>query len=72
VTYTWNLDIPAGDKFDITFASWTSGNVFTVPAPSIGRGLPVLLAVGGILFGARLWERSKKRSSGTAIPHAAA
>jgi hypothetical protein len=31
-----------------------------VPAPPIGRGLPVLLAVGGLLFGAKLLERSKK------------
>jgi hypothetical protein len=46
-----------------------------VPAPLIGHGLPVLLAVGGILFGARLLERSNKRSplgTATAIPDAAA
>jgi hypothetical protein len=30
-----------------------------VPAPLIGRGLPALLAVGGMLFGAKLLERSK-------------
>jgi hypothetical protein len=43
-----------------------------VPAPSIGRGLPVFLAVGGMLSGARLLARSRKRRSlGTAIPHAA-
>jgi hypothetical protein len=34
-----------------------------VPAPLIGRGLPVLLVVVGILFGAKLSERSKKRRS---------
>jgi hypothetical protein len=44
-----------------------------VPAPVIGRGLPVILAVGGVLFGAKLLERSKKhRSPGTAPPPAAA
>jgi hypothetical protein len=44
-----------------------------VPAPSIGHGLPVLLAVGGLLFGAKLWERSKKhRLLGAAVPHPAA
>jgi hypothetical protein len=44
-----------------------------VPAPLIGRGLPVLIAVGGILFGAKLLERGKKpRALGTAIPNAAA
>jgi hypothetical protein len=43
------------------------------PAPAIGHGLPVLLAVGGILFGAKLGKRSsKRRSPGTAVLHAAA
>jgi hypothetical protein len=42
------------------------------PAPLIGHGLPVLLAVGGLTFGAGLLKRSKKRRSpGTAIPRAA-
>jgi hypothetical protein len=44
-----------------------------VPAPPIGRGLPVILAVGGMLFGAKLWERSKRRSPlDTVGSHAAA
>jgi len=44
-----------------------------VPAPPIGHGLPVLLAVGGILFGVKVWERGqKRRSPETMIPHAAA
>jgi hypothetical protein len=34
-----------------------------VPAPVIGRGLPVALAAGGLLFGAKLVEGSKKRRS---------
>jgi hypothetical protein len=39
---------------------WTnSGGV--APAPPIGHGLPALLAVGGMLFGAKLFERSRKR-----------
>jgi hypothetical protein len=43
------------------------------PAPPIGRGLPVLMAVGGLLFGARLWERGKKRFlAGAAGPQPAA
>jgi len=42
-----------------------------VPAPVIGHGLPILLAFGGLLVGARLWDRSKKHR-GTAIPYAAA
>jgi hypothetical protein len=31
-----------------------------VPAPVIGHGLFVLLAVGGVLFGGKLLERLKK------------
>jgi hypothetical protein len=31
-----------------------------VPAPLIGFGLPVFLAVGGLLFGAKLLERSRR------------
>jgi hypothetical protein len=34
----------------------------TVPAPSIGQGLPVILAIGGMLFGARFIGRGKKGS----------
>jgi hypothetical protein len=42
------------------------------PGPAIGHGLPVLLAVGGLLFSAKLLERSnKRRSLGTTTPHAA-
>jgi hypothetical protein len=45
-----------------------------VPAPMIGRGLPAVLAVGGVLFGAKLLERSKKRCSLAtgAVPEASA
>jgi hypothetical protein len=32
----------------------------TVPAPLIGFGLPVFLAVGGLWFGAKLLERSRR------------
>lgn len=35
--------------------------VSLAPAPPIGQGLAGLLAVGGLLFGARLWERIKQR-----------
>jgi hypothetical protein len=54
---------PSGSGNDFQIVS----NAFVVPAPLIGRGLPVLLAVGGVLFGAKFLERSKKRRS-----HAAA
>jgi hypothetical protein len=43
-----------------------------VPAPLIGHGFLALLAVGGMLFGAKLWDRSKRRSAlETAIQNAA-
>jgi hypothetical protein len=36
----------------------------TVPAPLIGFGFPAFVAVGGILFGARLLERGKRPQLG--------
>jgi hypothetical protein len=43
------------------------------PAAPIGYGLPVLLAAGAMLFGAKLLERSKKqRALSTAVPRAIA
>jgi hypothetical protein len=57
-----------GDSVDSGVTNSTI--VAPVPAPSIGRGLPVLLAVGGILFGAELLKRGKKRSSVAALFHA--
>jgi hypothetical protein len=48
------------------------GTQAAVPAPLIGHGLPIFLAVGGILFGAMFRQRSKnRRSLGTAIRRAA-
>jgi hypothetical protein len=39
----------------------------TVPAPLIGHGFLVVLAVGGVLLGGKLWEQSKaRRDLGTA------
>jgi hypothetical protein len=57
-----------------TSSTGTGGTCSTaVPAPPIGQGLPVVLAVGGLLLGFKLWERGQKRRSlGIAIPHAAA
>jgi hypothetical protein len=43
---------------------FTSGSLTeAVPAPLIGRGLPAVLAFAGVLFGAKLLERSGKRRS---------
>jgi hypothetical protein len=36
-------------------------SVNAVPAPPIGRGLPVLLAAVGLLIGIKLLDRSKSR-----------
>jgi hypothetical protein len=41
-----------------------------VPAPLIGGGVPVLLAVSSMLFGAKILERSRKRLSLGTTPHA--
>jgi hypothetical protein len=59
----------AGVTFVTGFAPFP---VQAVPAPLIGHGLAVVLAVGGVLFGSKLLQRSRKRRSfGTAIRHAA-
>jgi hypothetical protein len=49
----------AGDNFQ--FVSNAFINQPTVPAPLIGHGLFVLLAVGGVLSGGKLLENLKKR-----------
>jgi hypothetical protein len=41
-----------------------------VPAPLIGGGVPAFLAVSGMLFGAKLRERSRKRRSLGTTPDA--
>jgi hypothetical protein len=46
---------PAGSASDVLLTA-----VSPVPAPSIGHGLLVVLAVGGVLFGGKLLESLKK------------
>ena len=63
-TFT-SLGVTPG-TYEWTWGSGATADSFTlqigaVPAPPIGRGLPVLLAVGGLLFGAKLLERGKRR-----------
>jgi len=53
-TYVWVW----GSGADADFFKLQIG---AVPAPLIGHGLPVLLAVGALLFGAKLLERTKKQ-----------
>jgi hypothetical protein len=53
-TYEWTWGTGAhADSFTLQIGA------VAVPAPPIGRGLPVLLAVGGLLVGAKLLERSR-------------
>jgi hypothetical protein len=67
---TTGFDAHYGHGFEAVTSAQIAG---VAPAPSIGRGLPGILAVAGVLFGAGLLERSRKRRSpGTAIPPAAA
>jgi hypothetical protein len=47
--------------FEVTTAAQYAG--YAVPAPPIGHSLPGILAVVGMLFGAGLMERGKKRGS---------
>jgi hypothetical protein len=51
-TYEWTWGTGANQNFTLEIGA--------VPAPLIGRGLPVLLAVAGLLFGAKLLERGKR------------
>jgi hypothetical protein len=51
---------------DVVLSFGTSGsdeNTLAVPAPLLGHGLLVLLAVGGVLFGGKLFESLKMRRS---------
>jgi hypothetical protein len=62
-------------NFVLTTVASTSftATLSAVPAPVIGHGLTGVLAIGGVLFGAKLFERNKRRRSlGTAIRHAPA
>jgi len=52
-TYEWTWGSGANQNFTL--------QIGPVPAPLIGRGLPVLLAVCGLLFGTKLLPRAKKQ-----------
>jgi hypothetical protein len=54
--WTWGSGLTA-DSFTLQIGP------VAVPAPLIGHGLSVLLAVGGLLFGAKLLERSKSANA---------
>jgi hypothetical protein len=52
--------------YEWTWGSGADADTFTldvVPAPLIGRGLPILLSVGGLLLGGGLLQRSKKQKT---------
>ena len=70
-TYDFELDFSdrlngpfVGNAFTAQgFDLRTNGSFTTAPAPSIGLGLPVFLAVGSAWFGARLLERKRNPTS---------
>jgi hypothetical protein len=47
-------------------ATGTTCSMSAVPAPLLGHSLPTVLAVGGLLFGVRLWDRRRKVLLGAA------
>jgi hypothetical protein len=60
-TATFSFDaLPDGVSYTSASGDFLAG----VPAPVIGCGLPVLLAVAGVLLGAELLERQKRPRSG--------
>jgi hypothetical protein len=71
-TYDFELDFSdrlngplVGNAFTAQgFDLRTDGSFTTAPAPSIGFGLPVFLAIGGVWFGASLFERKRNPTSG--------
>ena len=65
LTPTTGYDPIYGHGFEAEVAHGSNGvqdaGSVAVPAPSIGHGLPGILAVAGVLFGAGLMARGKKR-----------
>ena len=53
-TYEWTWGSGANQNFTLDIET------VAVPAPVIGQGPPIFLVVGGVLFGAKLLERSRK------------
>lgn len=51
------LALSAGGNFPSNITVQVQSDVEPVPAPLIGFGLPVFLAIGGVWFGAKLLER---------------
>jgi hypothetical protein len=73
--FSMSHQFPTNEGFFVltSVASTSFGAMSPVPAPVIGHGLPGVLAISGVLFGAKLFRRSKRRRlPGTAIRHAAA
>jgi hypothetical protein len=62
-----------GEQDDFDNVQLSDNVVSVVPAPVIGHGLLGVLAIGGVLFEATLFQRHKERRSlGSALRHAAA
>jgi len=56
--HSFEHEATGGNRF-VTSGDAPDGPV-AAPAPLIGRGLPVALAVGGLLFGCKLLGRRRK------------
>jgi hypothetical protein len=50
----------SGGAFILNSVTGPSSTFAAVPAPVIGRGLPVMLAFASLLFGVKLWDCTKK------------
>lgn len=63
VTFTWNVDIPKGDKFLVTFASWAS-SANTTPTTAPEASALTLTCLVLVVFGAAL-VRARCRELGS-------
>ena len=71
ITEEVTLTLSAGNAFSFDASTaLTPAVTVAAPAPLIGSGLPVVLAVGGILFGAKLLQRGNliDRTAGRRLP----
>jgi hypothetical protein len=65
-SYNWSIGdgatVSSADITEMCALGWQGCGSPVVPAPPIGHGLPIFMAVGALLFGAKLRERNKNKS----------